>query len=451
MLAGGPTFDHNPTSQELRTGPEVILYCRDAAFRLDTARQRGRSDYFAKDRLMKSNSVTAPLPSINTSAAVKLVAEMMAVPGRSGQERQMHAAVRSRLKKIGISSSAIVEDSAQKRSPFGGDSGNLIVKLPGTMAGPRRLLMAHLDTVPICVGSRPVRRGDTIVSRDPKTALGADDRAGVSVLLTALAEIKRRKLPHPPLTFLWPVQEEVGLLGVRYIDVKKLGGPTLCFNWDGGPSDVATVGATGGVELNIRIVGLASHAGARPERGISAIGIAGMAIADLVAGGWHGLIAKGSRTGTSNIGIVSGGDATNVVAPELALRAEVRSHDPQFRKQIVAAYRAAFDKAAKSLKNDVGATGRIEFDAFQKYESFRIGDDTPVVQTAMRAIELVGLKPATRLTNGGLDANWLTAHGFPTVTLGCGQQDVHTVAESLHVPSYLDACRIALALATAAV
>jgi tripeptide aminopeptidase len=355
------------------------------------------------------------------------------------------------LKTLGVSSSAIVEDAAQKRSPIGGECGNLIVKLPGTVRGPRRLLMAHLDTVPICVGSRPVRKGDLIVSKDPKTALGADDRAGVSVLLTALSEIRRRKLPHPPLTFVWPVQEEVGLLGARFMDLKKLGDPQLCFNWDGGPSDVATVGATGGVEVNIRIVGLASHAGARPERGISAIGVAGMAIADLVAGGWHGLVVKGNRTGTSNIGIVSGGDATNVVAPELAIKAEVRSHDPEFRKEIIAAYKTAFEKAAKSLKNDAGATGRIEFNVFEKYESFRIAEDSPVVQTAMRAIALAGKTPAIRTTNGGLDANWLTARGFPTVTLGCGQQDVHTVAESLHIPSYLDACRIALALATAAV
>jgi tripeptide aminopeptidase len=203
--------------------------------------------------------------------------------------------------------------------------------------------------------------------------------------------------------------------------------------------------------LTIRIQGLASHAGAHPEHGISAIGVAGMAIADLVAGGWHGLVVKGSRAGTSNIGIIAGGDATNVVTPELAIKAEVRSHDPKFRKEIIAAYKAAFEKAARSLTNVAGKTGHIEFSVNEKYESFRIAEDTPVVQTALRAIESAGLTPAIRTTNGGLDANWLTARGLPTVTLGCGQQDAHTVAESLHVPSYLQACRIALALATAAV
>jgi hypothetical protein len=68
---------------------------------------------------MKSPSAAVPLPPINASAAVRLVSEMMAVPGRSGQERKIHTAVRARLKSLGVSSSAIVEDTAQKRSPIG--------------------------------------------------------------------------------------------------------------------------------------------------------------------------------------------------------------------------------------------------------------------------------------------------------------------------------------------
>jgi tripeptide aminopeptidase len=42
----------------------------------------------------------------------------------------------------------------------------------------------------------------------------------------------------------------------------------------------------------------------------------------------------------------------------------------------------------------------------------------------------------------------MVAHGIPTVTLGCGQQDIHTVNESLHVESFLQACQIGLQLAT---
>ena len=43
----------------------------------------------------------------------------------------------------------------------------------------------------------------------------------------------------------------------------------------------------------------------------------------------------------------------------------------------------------------------------------------------------------------------MTAHGFPTVTLGCGQQDIHTTSETLMIDEYLKACQIGLDLATA--
>ena len=70
------------------------------------------------------------------------------------------------------------------------------------------------------------------------------------------------------------------------------------------------------------------------------------------------------------------------------------------------------------------------------------------MQTAVAAIQAVGLEAETKISNGGLDANWMTSHGMPTVTLGCGQQDVHTVDERLDIENYFHACRIALLLAT---
>ena len=63
-------------------------------------------------------------------------------------------------------------------------------------------------------------------------------------------------------------------------------------------------------------------------------------------------------------------------------------------------------------------------------------------------MKAAGLMPQTASCNGGLDANWLTAHGFPTVTLVCGQHHVHTVDERLCIPEYLQACAIALQIAT---
>ena len=388
---------------------------------------------------------------VDSKSVLDLVIGMMAVPGRSGEERQIAEFITDRLREAGIPASAISHDAVTRRSPFAGQIGNLIVRLPGTSRAPRRLLMAHIDTVPLCVGSRPVRKGKIITSADPHTGLGADDRAGAAVVLNAILEIRRRKLPHPPLTLFWPVQEEIGLFGARYASLSKLGNPRLCFNWDGGAPDCVTIGATGDCSIEIEIEGIASHAGGCPEQGVSAAAIAGLAITDLVESGWHGLVVKGKHAGTSNIGIVSGGEATNVVMPRLRLKAEARSHDPRFRGRIVEAYRKAFQRAATRVRSDSGKTGRIHFKSFPKYESFRLSPDEPCVVAAGNAVRAAGLEPEPRICNGGLDANWLSARGLPTVTLGCGQQDVHTVRESLHIDSFVAACRIGLLLATGVV
>jgi len=395
--------------------------------------------------MIKSNIT---LPEIDSQSAEKLVAEMMAIPGKSAQEAKVLEFIRKKLRNAGVSPSAITVDTAHKKSPLGGEVGNLIVKISGTVRGPRRLLMAHLDTVPLCVGSQPVKKGNYYHSKDPETALGGDDRAGASVVLNALLEIKRQNLPHPPLTLFWPVQEEVGLYGIRFVNKRMLGNPKLCFNWDGGEPNLAVIGATGDYAIDIEIEGIASHAGGHPEEGVSAIGIAGIAINDLIQNGWHGLIIKGRNAGTSNIGIVSGGDATNVVTPKLTLKAEARSHDPKFRKKIVEEFRKAFEKAARHLKNVDGKSGRIRFKSDLKYEAFLMPENEPCVRTALAAVEAIGMKPATRISNGGLDANWMVDHGLPTVTLGCGQKAIHTVNETLHIKHYLQACRLGLLLAT---
>ena len=385
---------------------------------------------------------------VDESSAIKLVIDLIAIPGKSTQEGRVVQFLRDALKRAGLPESHVTIDDANKRSSAGGEVGNLIVKLTGTKRGPRRLLMAHVDTVSLAVGAKPVRDGDLIKSADPNTALGGDDRSGAAVLLNTLLTILKHKLPHPPLTFFWPVQEEIGLLGARHVQPRALGNPKLCFNWDGGAAHAATIGATGAYDLNIDVFGTPAHAGAHPEQGASAIAMASLAIADLTTNGWHGLIVKGKHRGTSNIGIINGGDATNVVTSHVRLRAEARSHDPKFRTKIVNAFRDAFTKAAQQVRTDAGQPGRIDFRAEHKYEAFRLALTEPSVVIACDAIRSIGLEPETRVSNGGLDANWLTAHGLPAVTLGCGQSAIHTTDEVLHVPSFLQACEIALRLAT---
>jgi tripeptide aminopeptidase len=376
--------------------------------------------------------------------------ELMAIPATSGKETPVAKYITDKLLSAGASPRDIRHDKAHTRTPIKGEIGSLIYALPGAERAPRRLLMAHMDTVPICMGSKPVRDGALIRSSDPKTGLGADDRAGCAALLIAALTILKHKLPHPPLTFFWPIQEEVGLYGARHVDLKLLGQPKLAFNWDGGAPEKLTIGATGAFRLNIEVAGLASHAGVSPEKGVSAIAIAALAIADLQRAGWHGLVTRGKQRGTSNIGVIEGGDATNVVTDHVRLRAEARSHSPAFRARIVKAIDSAFRRAAREVKSAAGKRGAATVKERLDYEAFRLADDEPCVLAAEAALRSIGIEPVRAISNGGLDANWMTAHGVPTVTLGCGQMNPHTTSERLDVAAFQTACRVALRLATAA-
>src|SRR5437868_8005987 len=307
-------------------------------------------------------------PDLNR--AQQLVLDLMSIPAKSGEEAPVAAYIREMLLAAGAPADAIVTDNAQKQALIKGNIGNQILKLPGTVKGPRRLLTAHMDTVPICIGSRPSVEGNFVRSANPESGLGGDNRSGCATILTAALEILQHKLPHPPLTFCWFIQEEIGLQGARFVQRSLLGKPAMCFNWDGGACQKVTIGATGGYRMVIDVQGLAAHAGVCPEKGVSAIAITSLAIADLARDGWHGLIVKGSRRGTSNVGYIHGGEATHVVTERVILKAEARSHDPKFRGQIVRAIERAFKSAAKEIKSSEGKRGRVQFDGRLDYESF---------------------------------------------------------------------------------
>jgi tripeptide aminopeptidase len=308
--------------------------------------------------------------------------------------------------------------------------------------------MAHMDTVPVCEGTRPVVKGNIVKSGNPVTGLGADDRSGCGVVLTTALEILRQKIDYPPITFFFAIQEEVGLWGARTVKAADLGKPKLAFNFDGGDVDKLTIGATCGERLDIKIDGIPSHAGVAPEQGVSAIAIASLAIASLHQDGWHGLVKKGSKRGTSNIGVINSGAATNVVAERATIRAEARGHDPAFRNKIVRAIEKAFAKAAQSVRSSSGRKGTVSITKQLDYEAFRIPQSDLSVVTAHKALESIGYEPYYDVSNGGLDANWMAANGIPTVTLGCGQHDIHTTNEWLDLTAYKAACRVALMLAT---
>src|SRR5438067_2320201 len=219
-------------------------------------------------------------------AAARLM-RFLAVEGVTGQEEAIGREVVKALVEAGVPRKAVRFDKAHEQMPLPTQTGNLIVTLPGTRTGPRRLFMTHLDTVPLCAGAVPVRKGNRIVPQGA-TALGGDNRTGVACLATLLITLLDRKLPHGPLTALFTVREESGLWGARYVERGDLGDPVLGFNVDGSSPREITVGAVGADRWQAEIFGKAAHAGVHPERGVSATVVASRALAEVHRQGWFG-------------------------------------------------------------------------------------------------------------------------------------------------------------------
>jgi tripeptide aminopeptidase len=390
---------------------------------------------------------------LDVASAEAYLMRYLSIEGVTGHEKLIGAAIRDDLLAIGVPEAAIRFDGVADRIPLPTETGNLIVDLPGTRPGPRLLFSTHLDTVPLCAGAKPRREGDRIVS-DGTTALGGDNRTGCALLVTLVETLLKNELPHPPMTLLFTVREESGLHGARELDPADLSGAVMGFNVDGRLASELIVGAVGQENWEVVITGKASHAGVAPEKGISATMVGAVGLAGARTAGWFGKIVKPDGHGTSNIGIFGGrndaaaGDATNVVTDYASLKGEARSPDEAFTTSITAGLRAAFEAARAQVTDSEGETAVVAFSSVKAYPPFNLDEDTEVVRLAAKAVEAIGLEPTFVFSNGGLDANWLDKHGVPTVTIGAGQYEIHTIKEYVHLPEFAQGCRLAVELAT---
>ncbi len=381
--------------------------------------------------------------------ALRTVMALLGLEGVTGHEGAVARFIRSELRKAGVPAKSIRADRANRKFPFPAESGNVIAEIAGRGAGAKDrpiLFCAHMDTVAIAAGARPVRKGNFIVPKG-KTALGADDRSGCAVLLTLARTLKRTRADHPPLVLLFTAAEETGLWGSRFVDARALKKCAMGFSYDGGDPAVLAVAAPSSDIFTIEIEGAAAHAGGHPEKGISAGTVFARATARLDEQGWLGKITKGKERGTSNIGVVEGGSATNIVMPSLRAKGEARSYSAAFLDRIIGTIKNEFGRAAKHVKNDAGRRAKVKFKRTPIYRAFDLGDDAPVVESARRAAKAVGLKAKPKRQFGGLDANWLNAH-CPVVTLGAGAVNPHQPGEKLDVKQYLLGCEMAVRLAT---
>src|SRR6185436_832576 len=134
----------------------------------------------------------------------------------SYQEREIAEWLTAKLKSLG--GEVMMDDAGEK---VGGNAGNVLARFPGTGRGLPILLSSHMDTVMPGCGVKPIKEKDRITS-DGSTILGADDKSGLAIILEVLGVLKERKIPHPPVEIAFTICEELGLVGAKHMDLKRL-------------------------------------------------------------------------------------------------------------------------------------------------------------------------------------------------------------------------------------
>src|ERR1041384_1959144 len=272
---------------------------------------------------------------INQERIKNLLLELVQIDSISRKERDVAERIKMYCEEMGAD--VEIDDAGAK---VGGNSGNVIARFAGTMPDAEPIMMsAHMDTVVPGEGVKPIVEGD-IIRSDGTTVLGGDDKSGCAVIIETIRCLQEQNIPHPPIEAIFSICEEVGLLGAKHVDTSRLRARYgLVFDSDD-PGFLFTKGPSAN-HFEFRIYGLESHAGVAPEDGISAIKIAAEAIANMK-------LFRIDEETPANIGVIRGGEATNIITNFVLLKGEARSlDDGKLEAQTAHMIKCLEDAAAK--------------------------------------------------------------------------------------------------------
>jgi len=129
---------------------------------------------------------------------------------------------------------------------------------------------------------------------------------------------------------------------------------------------------------------------------------------------------------TTNIGVISGGKATNIVPDKVTLKGEVRSRNEEKLEK----YTEQLKKIAEDTAQEFKAKAEIKIN--KEYDCYNLSSDDRTVKIAIKAAKKIGLLPSFHASGGGSDANVFNKKGLPSVALAIGMEKVHTGMEKVH-------------------
>ncbi|MCG8540660.1 MAG: M20/M25/M40 family metallo-hydrolase [Clostridia bacterium] len=362
---------------------------------------------------------------VNRDRIVKEFMDYVQIDSLTRKEGNFAKFIRKKLEELGLK--VTVDNAGEK---IGSDANNIIATLKGDKDVESIILCSHMDTVTPGEGIKPIIKDDVIYS-DGTTILGADNKAGIAAIIEALRVISEENIPHGDIEVVFTIAEEGGLNGSKNLDYSKIKSKLAFVLDSGGDPGQIIVQAPAQDKIDVKIKGKPSHAGVCPEEGISAIQVAASAINRM------NLLRIDEDT-TANIGIIKGGSATNIVCPEVDIKAEARSlQDEKLDKQT-----AHMVECFKQAAEEFGA--EVEVETSRAYNAFTIDENEEIVKIVKKACDNIGIKGFTDSTGGGSDTNILNANGIKSLNLGIGERKPHTLEEHIAIKDLVDSARLVL-------
>jgi tripeptide aminopeptidase len=257
--------------------------------------------------------------------------------------------------------------------------------------------------------------GHELVTSDGTTLLGADNKAGVAEIMTAVGYLLHHPdLEHGPIRICFTRDEEIGK-GVDELELDRLGAEAA-YTIDGSTLGQIENETFGALEATVTFHGVAVHPGSAKGRMVNAAKIAADFVASLPRDGVSPETTEGREGFVNPMSVVSQeGEATVLLNLRDFDRDKLAEHERLLRRlaeEAAAAYPPA----------------RVEIEVVEAYRNMReyLRDHPYVVEAAEEAVRRAGLEPTLTFVRGGTDGSRLSARGLPTPNVFTGGEDFHS-------------------------
>ncbi len=261
--------------------------------------------------------------------------------------------------------------------------------------------------------------GKTIITTDGTTLLGADDKAGVAVIMEAAKYLMENPaVPHGPVVIVFTCDEEIGR-GVLHLEPAMLGGAVAAYTLDGMGSGEVEDETFSADFATVTITGVNIHPSIAKGRMTNAVRLAGMLLDRLPKrrlspettagreGFLHPLTIEGG-VGEVKIGFL----LRDFDTPQLAVQADLL-------REIAAQVEREYPEA------------RVGVEVRKQYRNMRdgIAKEPRANRYAAEAVRRAGMEPVFKIIRGGTDGAQLTEKGLPTPNLSTGEHNPHSPLE----------------------